>query len=133
GYYIAAGADKIFAQQDTLTGSIGVVGGKLALSGALAKLGVQTYPMGRGKRATMMHGLGPWNDDEKAVIRRSMEDVYKVFVSRVAAGRKKSPDQIQPLAQGRVWTGARAKELGLVDELGGLDDAIAEARKLGGV
>ena len=133
GYYIAAGATKIYAHADTLTGSIGVVGGKLATAGALARLGVHAFPMGRGKRATMMASLAPWNDDEKAAIRRRMEEVYRVFVGRVAAGRGKPVEQIERIAQGRVWTGAQAKELGLVDELGGLDAAIAEARRLGGV
>jgi len=133
GYYIAAGATKIFAHANTLTGSIGVVGGKLAPGGALGKLGVTTFPMGRGKRATMMASLSPWTDDERATIRRSMEDVYKVFLGRVAAGRGKPVEQIEPLAQGRVWTGAKAKALGLVDEIGGLDAALAEAKRLGGV
>jgi protease-4 len=130
GYYIASGATKIFALDDTLTGSIGVVGGKISPGGALAKLGVTTFPMGRGKHATMMASLSPWNDDEKALIQSTMDSVYKVFVSRVAEGRHKKPEDVQPIAQGRVWTGARAKELGLVDEIGGLDAALAEARKL---
>jgi protease-4 len=86
--------------------------------------------MGRGKRATIAASLGPWNDDERAVIRSAMEDVYRVFVGRVAEGRHKQPAEIEPIAQGRVWTGARAKELGLVDEIGGLDAALAEARTL---
>jgi len=133
GYYIAAGATKIYALEDTLTGSIGVVGGKIAPGAALAKLGVNTFPMGRGKRATMMSSLSPWNAEERQVIQRSMEDVYKTFVTRVADGRKKKFEDIQPLAQGRVWTGAKAKELGLVDELGGLDAALAEARTLANV
>ena len=133
GYYISSGATKIFALDDTLTGSIGVVGGKIAPAGALAKLGINTFPMGRGKRATMMASLLPWKDDEKAVIQASMEAVYKQFVGRVAAGRHKSEADILPIAQGRVWTGTRAKELGLVDEIGGLDAALAEARKLGKV
>jgi protease IV len=130
GYYIASGATKIFAHDDTLTGSIGVVGGKIAPGPALAKLGVNTFPMGRGKHATMMASLTPWTEEEKALIRSHMEAVYKTFVGRVAAGRKMTPDKVQPLAQGRVWTGTKAKELGLVDEIGGLDAAIAEARKL---
>ena len=133
GYYIACGATKIFALDDTLTGSIGVVGGKLAAREALARIGVHTFPMGRGKRATMMASLGPWTEDERAAIRTSMEAVYRVFIGRVAEGRHKQPAEIEPIAQGRVWTGARAKELGLVDELGGLDAALAEARKLAGV
>ena len=130
GYYIASNANRIFAEADTLTGSIGVVGGKIAPGAALAKLGVNTFPIGRGKRATMMASLSPWSEEEKAVIQNSMEEVYKVFVGRVAQGRSMKPEQIQPIAQGRVWTGTRAKELGLVDEIGGLDAALGEARKL---
>ncbi len=130
GYYIASGATKIYALDDTLTGSIGVVGGKIAPGGALAKLGVTTFPMGRGKRATIMASFSPWNAEEKAVIQRSMEEVYTVFVGRVADGRKQPLDKIKELAQGRVWTGTKAKELGLVDEIGGLDAALAEARTL---
>ncbi|HLL23999.1 MAG TPA: signal peptide peptidase SppA [Kofleriaceae bacterium] len=130
GYYIASGATKIFAQEDTLTGSIGVVGGKIAPGNALAKLGVNTFPMGKGKRATMMSSLSPWTAEEKQVIQSSMDDVYKTFVGRVADGRKKKLEDVLPIAQGRVWTGAKAKELGLVDEIGGLDAALAEAQKL---
>lgn len=130
GYYIAAGATKIFAHADTLTGSIGVVGGKIAPGPALAKFGVSTFPMGRGKHATLMASLNPWTAEQRALMQRHMEEVYTVFTSRVAAGRKLSPDKVQALAQGRVWTGEKAKALGLVDEIGGLDAAIAEARKL---
>ena len=128
GYYIASPATKIYALDDTLTGSIGVVGGKLSPSGALVKVGVNTFPMGRGKHATMMASLAPWNDDEKALVQSSMEQVYDVFVQRVAEGRGKTIEQVKPIAQGRVWTGKQAKELGLVDEIGGLDAAIADAR-----
>jgi protease-4 len=133
GYYIASGASEIFALPDTLTGSIGVVGGKIAPAGALSKLGVNTFPIGRGKRATMFASLGPWTEDERAAIMAMMDATYTTFVSRVAAGRRKKPADIQPIAQGRVWTGAKAKELGLIDELGGLDAAVAEARKRGKV
>jgi len=133
GYYIACGATKIFALDDTLTGSICVVGGKIAARDALARIGINTFPMGRGKRATMDASLGPWKDDERALVRSRMEDVYRVFVGRVADGRHKTPDEVQPIAQGRVWTGTRAKELGLIDEIGGLDAALAEARKLAAV
>jgi protease-4 len=133
GYYIAAGANKIFSHADTLTGSIGVVGGHIAPGPALAKLGVNTYPMGRGKHATIASSLHPWTPEQKALMQKHMEDVYKTFVARVAAGRKLTPDKVQPIAQGRVWTGLKAKELGLVDEIGGLDAAVAEARKLAGI
>jgi len=133
GYYIASGATKIFALDDTLTGSIGVVGGKLAPRDALAKIGVNTFPVGRGKRATMMSSLGPWSDDEREAIQSTMQDVYRVFIERVAAGRHKTAGQVQAIAEGRVWTGSKAKELGLVDAIGGLDAALAEARKLANV
>ena len=130
GYYIASAATRIFALDDTLTGSIGVVGGKLAPAAALARLGVHTFPMGRGKRATMMASLGPWTADERAAIQHVMDAVYQVFVGRVADGRHKTREAVEAIAQGRVWTGARAKELGLVDEIGGLDAALAAARGL---
>lgn len=133
GYYISCGATKIYAEPETLTGSIGVVGGRLAIGAALAQQGVRTYPVGRGKRATMAASLAAWSDDEREVMQRMMEDVYTRFVERVAAGRKKTLDEVRAFAQGRVWTGEKAKELGLVDELGGLDAALAEAAKLGGV
>ncbi|HEX4450348.1 MAG TPA: signal peptide peptidase SppA [Kofleriaceae bacterium] len=133
GYYIASGATKIFALPDTLTGSIGVVGGHIALAGALAKLGVTTFPIGRGKHATMMASYAPWTADEHDLIETSMKAVYHTFVDRVATGRNQAWDAIDKIGQGRVWTGAKAKELGLVDELGGLDAAVAAARALGKV
>jgi len=133
GYYIATGATRIYALDDTLTGSIGVVGGKIALGNALAKLGVTTFPRGKGKRATLFASLAPWTPDEKQVIQDSMQDVYDVFTGRVADGRKLPLDKVRELAQGRVWTGTRAKELGLIDEIGGLDAALAKARELGHV
>jgi len=77
-----------------------------------------------------MANLGPWSDDERSAVRAAMESVYRTFVGRVAAGRGKPPEEIEKIAQGRVWTGARARELGLVDEIGGLDAALAEARTL---
>ena len=133
GYYIASGATKIYALEDTLTGSIGVVGGKIAPGGALEKIGVTTFPMGRGKRATMWAKLTPWSDDEKMAIQATMQAVYEVFVGRVATGRNLTPAAVQAIAQGRVWTGEKAKEIGLVDAIGGLDAALAEARDLGKV
>ena len=133
GYYIASNATRIYALDNTLTGSIGVVGGKIAPGNALAKLGVTTFPRGRGRRATILASFSPWNDEEKQVIQRSMEEVYTVFTGRVADGRKLALDKVRELAQGRVWTGSKAKELGLVDEIGGLDVAIAKAQELGKV
>ena len=78
----------------------------------------------------MMHSLSPWTADEKVLIQSTMEQVYKTFVDRVAEGRRKKPDDVLPLAKGRVWTGSKAKDLGLIDEIGGLDAALADARAL---
>jgi protease-4 len=133
GYYIACSATKIYALADTLTGSIGVVGGKLAPAAALARHGVTSFPRGRGKRATMMASLTPWNGDERAVVQTMMESIYQVFLGRVASGRSKKSAEIHEIAQGRVWTGTDAHRLGLIDEIGGLDAALAEARKLAGL
>ena len=133
GYYISAAAAKIFARNDTLTGSIGVVGGKLVFGDALGDVGIKTYDVHRGQRATMWSSLHPWNDEERKTVQTMMEDTYEVFLSRVAAGRKMDCDAVHEVAQGRVWTGADAKDKGLVDEIGGLGDAVAEAARLGGV
>lgn len=130
GYYISAGANRIFADENTLTGSIGVVGGKLAIAGALEKIGIKSFPVGRGKRSMMWSSMGSWNREERAIVQKMMEDIYKVFVQRVATGRGKTYEQIHELAQGRVWTGKAALANGLVDELGGLDVALAHASKL---
>jgi protease-4 len=131
GYYIACGGSKIYAARNALTGSIGVVGGKLVLQDALTKLGVDLYPMGRGKRATMWGSTAAWTAEEREVVRSTMTEVYETFLARVATARNKTRDQVHEIAQGRVWTGADAAERGLVDAIGGLDDAIAEARTLG--
>lgn len=133
GYYISAGAAKIYADETTLTGSIGVVGGKLALGKALAKQGVTSFPMGRGKRAHLFSMMQSWNGEEKATIQSMMEGIYKVFVQRVADGRKKTYNEIHEIAQGRVWTGAAAKENGLVDAIGTVEDALADARERAGL
>ncbi|HEY8376338.1 MAG TPA: signal peptide peptidase SppA, partial [Nannocystis sp.] len=133
GYYISCGATKIFALANTLTGSIGVIGGKLAFGGALERLGVQAFPIAPGKRAAMWSAFAPWTADERQSVLHMMEEIYRVFVSRVAAGRDKTTEEVHAVAQGRVWTGAAALERGLVDELGGLYAALAEARKLTGI
>jgi protease-4 len=96
----------------------------------LGKLGIKTYPIGKGKRAAMWSPMTPWTADERQSVLQTMEEIYRVFVSRVATGRGKTPDEVHAIAQGRVWTGAAAKGHGLVDELGGLTEALAEARTL---
>lgn len=101
-----------------------------ALAGGLAKLGIETYPMGKGKHATMWSSLGPWTQEERDLVTKLMEDTYGVFKSRVAEGRHKTVDEVEQIAKGRVWTGAKAKQLGLVDDIGGLDAALDAARSV---
>lgn len=130
GYYIASAARKIFADPTTMTGSIGVFGGKLVYGGLLDKVGVRTVVIARGKNAGMFSGLGRFSDGEREVMRKAMEHTYKTFVNRVAKGRNMSFDAVHKVAQGRVWTGRQALDVGLVDRLGGLSEAIAEAARL---
>lgn len=133
GYYIAAGATKIYALDTTLTGSIGVVGGKMVFDQALGKLGVGVFPMGRGERALMWSPARMWSDGEREAVKELMAQVYATFTTRVATGRELEPAAVEKIAQGRVWTGRDAKVHGLVDEIGGLSAALAEARKLADV
>lgn len=133
GYYIACNASKVFALDNTITGSIGVLGGKLVMREAFDNIGVKFYPEGRGKRALMYSMVDPWNPDERASVTEYMESVYKTFVTHVSQGRGKSYDEVHTVAQGRVWSGAAAKGHGLVDEIGGLRAALAAAREMGGV
>jgi protease-4 len=133
GYYISTPATRIFAQPDTLTGSIGVVGGKIVIGALLTRLGVHAEEIGRGKKALISSPVRPWNDAERASVRSLMEGVYTTFKARVAEGRKLAPDAVEKIAQGRVWTGAQALENGLCDELGGLSEAMAYARKQAGL
>jgi protease IV len=133
GYYIAAGAKEIFASRDTLTGSIGVVGGKLVIKGVLDTLGVATFDVHRGARAQIWSSTRAWDEGERAAVMALMQSTYDTFTERVAQGRKLERAAVEAIAQGRVWTGADAKTRGLVDTLGTLDDAIARARELGSI
>lgn len=130
GYYISMGADWIFAEPGTLTGSIGVVGGKIALDGLMKKAGVTTSVIRRGRNSTVMSMTQSFSDTERESMQRMLNSIYEQFTQKAAAGRKMDVDKLEPLARGRVYTGRRAKELGLIDELGTLADAIAHARKL---
>ncbi len=130
GYYIATAAHEVFASPLTITGSIGVVGGKIVLGDAFRKLKVNTELLRRGKNAGWMSSSTGFSDSERAAIRKTMENVYALFKKRVAMGRKKVND-VEALAQGRVWSGADAAGHSLVDGLGGLLDATARARVLG--
>jgi protease-4 len=128
GYFIAMTGDPVIAYPNTLTGSIGVFFGKLNLKGLFDKVGLATYTLKRGRFSDIDSTTAPLDDEQRAKLRREIETFYKGFVERVAAGRKQPYDKMEPLAQGRVWLGAQAKQNGLVDELGGLDKAIEMVR-----
>jgi protease-4 len=130
GYYIAAPAETIVAQPSTLTGSIGVFGGKFVTGGLYEKLGLRIESTSIGKYAEMNSPARPFNADEVKKVDEHIRAVYDDFVGKVAESRKKSREEIHRIAQGRVWTGQQAKDNGLVDELGGLDRAIALAKEL---
>jgi protease IV len=129
GYYISSAADHIFAQPDTLTGSIGVFSAKLVVGPGLEKLGVHFVELGKGKHAGIFSPVRRWSEDERKAMRETIENVYATFKARVAEGRGVAPEAVEPNAKGRVFTGAEAQKRGLVDELGGLDDALAYARR----
>ncbi len=133
GYYIAAPADWIVAQPATLTGSIGVFGGKLNLGGIYGKLGITTHTWRRGAMSDLFSPISDFNEGERAKFREFLQGFYDIFLTRVAEGRKMERDVVHEVAQGRVWTGTQAKERGLVDEIGGLDVALKKARELAAV
>lgn len=138
GYYIAMGAKKVLAQPGTLTGSIGVVGGKIALKGLYDKIGITTDVISRGANAGILSSTDPFSKTERKAMEDLMADVYDQFLSRVEenrakAGKKFTRKELLQLADGRIWTGRQALERGLVDALGSLDDAIAEAKVMGGL
>jgi protease-4 len=129
GYYIAAPAHAIVAQPGTLTGSIGVVTGKFVLQGTMDKLGVGTAAVSNGDSAEIYSPFRVFTADERARISEQMQTTYELFLKRVAEGRQQPAEKIDAVAQGRVWTGQQARELGLVDELGGLETALRLARQ----
>jgi protease-4 len=134
GYYIACRADSIFAQPNTITGSIGVFGMVPILQRTMKEnLGITYDTVLTGKYSAFGTPFLDFSPEEKQLIQTRVEKIYEDFLTKVSEGRKKTRDQIHEIAQGRVWTGVKAKELGLVDELGGLDRAIAAAATLAGV
>jgi protease IV len=130
GYYIACNANKIFAEPTTITGSIGVFGTLPNMTGLSKKMGLNTSQVKTHNQALGYSVFQPLEEPFREVVTESIEQVYSTFVNRVAQGRKMTFEQVDAVAQGRVWTGSEALELGLVDALGGLKDAIAEAAKL---
>lgn len=130
GYYIAAGADKIFAEPTTITGSIGVFGVVPNISELAADMGVNAEQVGTNKNSVEYSLFEPMDDTFRSVVQEGVESTYKTFLKRVAQGRNKTIDEVDSMAQGRVWSGVDAKRIGLVDELGNLNDAIEEAAKM---
>ena len=128
GYYIAMPASAIVAQPATLTGSIGVVMVKFVIDGTLKKLGLNMEHVQQGRYADLYSPVRPFSPDERARLQEQMQATYDAFVEKAAAGRNTTPEKIDAIGQGRVWTGRQAKQLGLVDELGGLERAIAVAK-----
>jgi protease-4 len=129
GYYIAMASDVIVAQPTTITGSIGVFGGKLTLRGLYDKVGLTKEVLTRGQNADLFTDYRPWTDEERAKFRSLMTAFYTEFVTRAAEGRKKTYAEIDAVAQGRVWTGSEALSHGLVDRLGGLEVALGIAKE----
>ena len=133
GYYMAATGDPIVAERGTLTGSIGIVYGKLNLKGFYDKVGVRKEVIRRGPFSAMDSDYGPYNPEERQRVRALMQDFYQKFLAKVAEARKMSPEAVDRIAQGRVWTGEQARENGLVDEIGGLDTALGILKKKAGI
>jgi protease IV len=130
GYYIALGGDEIVAQPGTLTGSIGIYTGKIVYGGTLEKIGVTTEAVTTGANADIYSPLRTFTPAQRQKVEAFMRDFYNGFLDKTAESRHKTRDEVHQLAQGRVWTGAQAKERGLVDRLGGLDEAIAAVKDL---
>jgi protease-4 len=133
GYYIACNANKIVAEPSTITGSIGVVGGKPVLKGFYDWIGVTNEYVLRGKNAGMFRETEKFSDSERQKFQEYLSTTYDDFISKVAKGRSKDKAFIDTIGQGRVWTGSQGKERGLVDEYGGLDKAIEIAKQLANI
>jgi len=133
GYYVACGADRIVSQPATLTGSIGVVVLRPVLAGLFEKLGVGVEAMTRGEHADLLLGSRRLSPRTRRWLRADVRDAYQTFVGRVAEGRELTPEAVDAIGQGRVWTGAQAFDVGLVDALGGLRTAVLEAKSAVGL
>ncbi|MGE3511524.1 MAG: signal peptide peptidase SppA [Vicinamibacterales bacterium] len=128
GYYLAMAADAIVAHPSTLTGSIGIFGGKYVTGGLYAKLGANIESTSDGQYAEIESPARPFTPEEARKVQKQLQAFYDQFVEKVATSRGKTPAEIQQVAQGRVWTGQQAHRNGLVDEIGGLDRAVALAK-----
>lgn len=131
GYYISCNANRIFTEPTTITGSIGVFGVLPNFTQLSKNIGIHTEQVNTHKHSSGYSLFTPLEEDTREVIQQSVESVYDTFITRVANGRKMTKEQVDAIGQGRVWSGTDAVKIGLADELGGLDDAIAYAAKLG--
>ncbi|HMI06060.1 MAG TPA: signal peptide peptidase SppA, partial [Flavobacterium sp.] len=130
GYYIACNGDRIYAEANTITGSIGVFGMLPNFTQLATKIGINTEQVATHDNAAEYSVFKPLNEKYRKITQEGVEHVYNTFVNRVAAGRKMTPAAVDSIAQGRVWSGAEAIKIGLVDEIGGMDAAIRHAAKL---
>ena len=133
GYWIALAADRIVASPATVTGSIGVVAGKFGVNGLSEKLGIHWERVQSARNAGLWSPLHPFDDSGAERLNAIIDDTYATFLQRVADARRMTPEQARGIAKGRVWTGAQARDLGLVDDLGGQDQALALARTAAGL
>jgi protease-4 len=133
GYYVACGARHIVAGATTLTGSIGVIAGKMNLRGLFEKAGIYREIVSLGATALMPSTFASYSDDEWALLRRWMDEIYQRFKARVAAGRARSLEAIEEIARGRVWTGRQALKIGLIDEVGDFEAAVRRVKELAGI
>jgi protease-4 len=133
GYYIAMPGQVIVAQPATLTGSIGVYTGKMVVSETLAKLGVSTETVASGANATIDSPFSRFTPEQREKVQGYIQGFYDNFVEKAAAARRTSPERINEVGRGRVWTGEQARAQGLVDELGGLERAMAIAKERAGI
>ncbi|MGE3273592.1 MAG: signal peptide peptidase SppA [Vicinamibacterales bacterium] len=133
GYYIAMPGDVIVAEPGTLTGSIGIYSGKFAVGGTLEKIGVNVEAVSEGAHAELESPVRPFSPSERAKLQAQIEAFYAGFLEKAARSRNTTPEKIDAVAQGRVWTGRQARDLGLVDALGGLAEAVAIAKQRAGM
>jgi len=133
GYYMAAAADALLAEAATVTGSIGVVGGKVNVEALYQRIGVVKEGIERGARAGMLSEARGFTPDERKAVREGMASIYESFLDRVARGRALGREELDRAAEGRIWSGARARGLGLVDALGGPHEALSEVRRRAGL
>jgi protease IV len=132
-YYIAMGCDKVYAHPTTVTGSIGVIMSLYNASGLFSKLGVSSDPIKSGRNKDLGNPGRPMTEEERAILQGMVDNFYSQFVHVVAEGRHLPDDQVRKIADGRVYTGLEAKGLGLVDEVGYLEDAIRDAEAMAGI